>query len=116
MYKAGLHIIATISTEKTQLLEDYVSFKEKVSKIIEEHQLNKLGEIYHNFGSGGYTAVVCLSESHLSIHTWPEHGLLNIDIYLSNHERTNDNTVQSIFGSLLLFFGGTAFNVQQIVR
>ncbi len=30
----------------------------------------------------GVTGVLLLAESHLSIHTWPEHGMAAIDIYL----------------------------------
>lgn len=37
---------------------------------------------WHHFGEGyGYTGVVVLSESHISIHTWPEKGYAAIDIF-----------------------------------
>ena len=37
----------------------------------------------HSFGDGfGYTAFLLLSESHASIHTWPEHGTATIDIFM----------------------------------
>ena len=29
----------------------------------------------------GASGVVLLAESHLSFHTWPEHGLVTLDIY-----------------------------------
>ena len=37
----------------------------------------------HGFGEGmGITGVALLAESHISIHTWPEHGYAAIDIFL----------------------------------
>jgi S-adenosylmethionine decarboxylase len=37
----------------------------------------------HGFGPGqGVTGVALLAESHISIHTWPEHGYAAIDIFL----------------------------------
>ena len=38
---------------------------------------------FHTFGGeGGVTGVLLLAESHLRIHTWPEHGFAAIDIFL----------------------------------
>jgi S-adenosylmethionine decarboxylase len=37
----------------------------------------------HYFGPGmGVTGVALLAESHISIHSWPEHGYAAIDIFL----------------------------------
>jgi S-adenosylmethionine decarboxylase len=37
----------------------------------------------HSFGSGqGVTGVAILAESHISIHTWPEHSYAALDFFL----------------------------------
>ncbi|SEW42601.1 S-adenosylmethionine decarboxylase [Cognatiyoonia koreensis] len=37
----------------------------------------------HDFGMRhGYTGVALLAESHISIHTWPEHGYAAVDIFM----------------------------------
>jgi S-adenosylmethionine decarboxylase len=37
----------------------------------------------HHFGPGqGVTGVALLAESHISIHTWPEHGYAALDFFL----------------------------------
>lgn len=42
-----------------------------------------LGVNLHKFGEGqGVTGVALLSESHISIHTWPEWGFAAIDIFM----------------------------------
>ena len=41
---------------------------------------------FHTFGGeGGVTGVLLLAESHLSIHTWPEHRYAAADIFLCGH-------------------------------
>lgn len=40
-----------------------------------------LGTCDHRFEPAGYTIVILLSESHASIHTYPEHGSCFIDLF-----------------------------------
>ena len=48
-----------------------------------------IGMHLHHFGPGqGVTGVAILAESHMSIHTWPEHAYAAVDIFMcgrSNH-------------------------------
>ncbi len=37
--------------------------------------------IFHHFSPYGVSGVVVISESHLAIHTWPEHGYAALDIF-----------------------------------
>lgn len=115
-YQPGKHLIATLHSTHSASLQKYQHCKALIDQLIEQHQLQKLGEVYHNFSPAGFTAVVCLSESHLSIHTWPEYGKVNLDIYLSNFQRTNDDAVQQIFESLQQFFAGAIVHSQTIIR
>jgi S-adenosylmethionine decarboxylase len=39
-----------------------------------------LGEEFCVFPNGAVTGVLVLAQSHLSIHTWPEHRLANVDL------------------------------------
>lgn len=39
-----------------------------------------LGSVKHHFTPHGASVVVLVAESHLSIHTWPEHGYAAADI------------------------------------
>ncbi len=34
------------------------------------------------FDGGGFTFTIVLAESHASCHTWPEHGLATVDIFM----------------------------------
>jgi S-adenosylmethionine decarboxylase len=39
-----------------------------------------LGEKFCDFPNGAVTGVLVLAQSHLSIHTWPEYSLANVDL------------------------------------
>ncbi|MCL5734728.1 MAG: adenosylmethionine decarboxylase [Actinobacteria bacterium] len=40
-----------------------------------------VGSTHHQFQPFGSTALLLLAESHMSIHTWPEHDYLAIDVF-----------------------------------
>ena len=115
-YLPGTHIIASLSTSNEPLLRTYDPLKTALNSWITDHHLTKLGEVYHNFSPSGFTAVICLSESHLSFHTWPEYGRINLDIYLSNHERNNDGTVQTLYNKIIEFFEAQILTEQTLKR
>jgi S-adenosylmethionine decarboxylase len=49
-----------------------------------------VGEEFHVFPNGAVTGVLLLAQSHLSIHTWPEHALANVDLLSYGHVRGED--------------------------
>lgn len=52
-------------------------------RVIGELDLHPIGEPrFHRFpGAGGITGFVMLTESHLAVHTYPEHGTATINLY-----------------------------------
>jgi len=84
--------------------------------LIENYGLQKLGEVYHDFEPGGFTGVICLSESHISLHTWPEYSKINLDIYLSNYLRENDGTVKALLEDIRSYFNAKVLSEQNIRR
>jgi S-adenosylmethionine decarboxylase len=60
--------------------------------------------IFHQFPASGFTAVVCLTDSHISVHTWPEYGRVTFDVFLSNYNGVNDAKTRNIADDLSLFF------------
>lgn len=37
--------------------------------------------VFHTFNPQGVSGVVVIAESHLAVHTWPEHGFASVDIF-----------------------------------
>jgi len=115
-YIPGLHIIATLQSDENALLNRFGDFKNLADGLIEKYGLQKLGEVYHNFEPGGFTGVICLSESHISLHTWPEFSKINLDIYLSNYLRKNDGTVKALLEEIRSYFNAKVLSEQNIKR
>jgi S-adenosylmethionine decarboxylase len=115
-YQPGLHIIAEFSSPKKELLERSSFVQQLLDVQINKYGLNKLGEVYHDFEPAGFTAIICLSESHISLHSWPEYERINMDIYLSNYQRNNDHTGQQIFDEMVRFFDAEVLSCQQLKR
>jgi len=115
-YLPGTHVIASLSTAEQDLLQRFDGLKTAIDGWIAHYRLHKLGEVYHDFSPAGYTAVICLSESHISVHTWPEFGRVNLDIYLSNYEKNNDGTVQSLYQDFVRWFTADILQEQILQR
>lgn len=116
IYQPGAHIIATLRSADKNLLSGSAGCKGLIDELIQKFSLSNLGEVYHDFLPAGFTAVVCLSESHIAIHTWPEYDKINLDIYLSNYQKNNDGTVQNILNELVSFFNATITDITTIKR
>lgn len=57
---------------------------------------------FHKFpatrkNEGGITGVIIVSESHLTIHTWPERRFVNLDVFFCNYSRDNTRKVRAVF-------------------
>ncbi len=115
-YTPGLHIISEFNSEKTNTLAYSNEFKQYIDEAITYHGLNKLGEFYHEFPNGGFTAVVCLTESHIAIHTWPEYGKVTYDVFLSNYQKVNNQKAEAIAQGIESLFKATNSTPKHIER
>ncbi|WP_342644981.1 S-adenosylmethionine decarboxylase [Mucilaginibacter sp. CSA2-8R] len=115
-YRPGLHILAEFTTVQSSLLQTSMDCKAFFNQLITKYQLYNVGEVYHDFPSGGFTAVICLTESHLSIHTWPEYQMATFDVFLSNYQKDNSAKARAIYQDTLEFFKGAETGKREITR
>lgn len=67
----------------------------------------------HHFGEGrGVTGVALLAESHMSIHTWPEHGYAALDIFMCG----SNAQPQAALDVLLRELTPSGYSVQKFER
>ena len=81
MNELGRHILAEIYGCDAEILND----KELIEKNMVESALKAGAEVrevaFHKFSPQGVSGVVIISESHLTIHTWPELGYAAVDVF-----------------------------------
>ena len=77
----GRHIIAELYGVSSDLISKQETVKQIMDEVIEKAELTKVGEAYKQFEPHGVTGIVLIAESHISLHTWPEYGLVNLDIF-----------------------------------
>ncbi len=90
--------------------------KKKVSEIIAKNNFTELGSYYHKFDNNSFTGVVALSESHVSVHTWPELGTVNLDVYTCNYQRDNTENTRKVFEEIVAIFKPGEINRQEVKR
>ena len=81
MKALGRHIVAEMSLCDPEILTDLERVKEARVKaaVVANAEVREVA--FHRFIPHGVSGVVVISESHLSIHTWPEIGYAAVDIY-----------------------------------
>ena len=113
----GIHLIGDFYNCKSNInsLKEN-ELREYISNLISENQLTELGHHYHTFFNNGITCVVALSESHISIHTWPEKNYVTIDIFVCNYSEDNTEKAKKLFSVLVNKFKPEEIKKKEIKR
>lgn len=77
----GNHILADMYGIKPELLERKETLKDIIEEAVRVGNLTKISSDYYQFEPVGASGVVLLAESHISFHTWPEFGLITLDLF-----------------------------------
>ncbi|HSC79372.1 MAG TPA: adenosylmethionine decarboxylase [Chitinolyticbacter sp.] len=84
----GRHLLADCHGIAPALLTDPAWLDAQLRRAAEAAGAHCLFGHFHPFGPGlGVTGVLLLAESHISIHTWPEHGYAAIDVFMCGDAR-----------------------------
>ena len=82
-HSVGQHCILDVYQINDNWLQDAFAIEELLRQAAQAAQAHILTSYFHTFGgNGGVTGVLLLAESHISIHTWPEHHYAAIDIFM----------------------------------
>ena len=83
---AGTHLLVDVL--KGTRLDDIGHIEQTFRECIEVSGATLLHIHLHHFTpNGGVSGVAVLSESHISIHSWPEYGYAAIDIFMCGHAK-----------------------------
>ena len=101
---SGKHMICDIKQIKnTELLNNIDGIKNILDNICKKYDFRCLDVIEHIFSPAGISILYLLSESHISIHTFPERNYFALDIYTCR-EYPNNNIYENIYGYLVECF------------
>jgi S-adenosylmethionine decarboxylase len=112
----GLHILLTLETQSEDLLLDCSRFLKYTESILETKEVEIVGITDHVFDNQSFTAAVCLKESHLCIHTWPEFKQLTFDVFLCNYTQDNTQKVEQIADEIVQYFNADVIQKHKIHR
>lgn len=81
MKQVGVHYIWDVSNVDPTMISYEEDVKQVLSSLIGLTDLSVVGACYKQFQPTGVTGILLLSESHFSIHTWPEYGTACLDLF-----------------------------------
>jgi len=88
---SGKHLIIDIKNIKNQdIINDIDKLKKIMDSICEKYDFNVLQKIEHQFEPQGISIIYLLSESHITIHTFPEKKYIAFDLYTCREYPNND--------------------------
>jgi len=77
----GRHLLLELRECNVALLDDLVYLENALVSAAIESGATVIDKSFHQFAPQGVSGVVLIAESHLSLHTWPEHAYAAVDIF-----------------------------------
>lgn len=81
MPTAGRHCMIELWECPAAILDDPAAVRAAMMAAVAIANCELLSECAHRFEPHGFTIVGLLAESHISVHTWPEHGYAAADVF-----------------------------------
>ncbi len=77
----GTHILLELNNCPQELLLEQETLKATLVEAADTAGATVVKPVFHQFSPHGLSGVVVIAESHIAVHTWPEHGYAAIDIF-----------------------------------
>jgi S-adenosylmethionine decarboxylase proenzyme len=77
----GKHLLIDLYQCKSKIIDQRLVLEKELSTCITEAGATIVQSHFHDFNPIGTSGVIVLKESHLAIHTWPEHSFVSIDLF-----------------------------------
>jgi S-adenosylmethionine decarboxylase len=81
LHTLGRHLLLELNGCNTKLLNDIKRVEDILVTGAKLAKATIVGTHFHQFSPFGISGVVVIAESHVAIHTWPEHGYAAVDIF-----------------------------------
>lgn len=97
----GAHLILDLYECDLDLVQDNERLAAGMEQAIRDAGATVVETVFHAFRPGGLSGVIIITESHVTVHTWPEHGYVAIDAFTCG----DAGLPRRIEENLIAFFG-----------
>lgn len=97
---SSTHLILDLYGCDVDLLDDVEQVKRTLLEAAEATGAPVLGHVFHRFSPVGVSGAVAMAASHITIHSWPEHGYAAGDIFSGRPEAELQSAAQLIVDGL----------------
>jgi len=99
MKQVGTHLVVDAWQAPGDLLNDPERIRRALIDAISAGEATLIDLCVHQFSPHGVTSTATLAESHIAIHTWPEHGYFAADLFFCG--RGNPRRAMEVLGEAL---------------
>lgn len=112
MEPVGHHYIAEASGCNPEIIGRVETVEQILVRAAEVAGVTVWSISFHRFNPYGVSGVVVISESHLSVHTWPEFGYVALDIFTCGSDAKPEAAVEYA----LKEFGANSMHITEVTR
>ena len=109
----GVHYIVDLDNVEKDLVTDNDKLTRICDQSLERGEATILDKMIHHFEPHGLTLLYLLSESHFSMHTWPEHQKIRLDFFTCEQ---NESKCISVIDHLKSEFESTSMKINILRR
>jgi S-adenosylmethionine decarboxylase proenzyme len=77
----GRHLLLEFSECDPTLINDREYLRDSMLEAARISNATIVTDVFHHFNPHGLSGVIVIAESHIAVHTWPEHGCASVDIF-----------------------------------
>ena len=81
MEALGRQILIEFYDCESEILTDKARIRQYMLEAAHHAGATVISDTFHHFKPDGISGVVIIAESHISIHTWPEHRYAAVDVF-----------------------------------
>jgi S-adenosylmethionine decarboxylase len=96
----GRHVLAELTGCPATVLNDVVTLEKCFRHCAEAGGATLVSSHFHPFLPQGVSGVVVIAESHLTVHTWPEHGYAAVDVFTCGCPEVAETVMGLLIASL----------------
>lgn len=112
MKALGYHYLIELYECQSDTLKNADLIEDILRQAVKKSHSHEIGRIFHRFSPHGMSGVILISESHFSIHTWPEYNYAAVDFFTC----TNENKISEAYSFLVKQLNSKRHSITEIKR